>query len=131
MILDELQMPVDLESLLKEYFSLSISISDLSKAKITHLLESTNSKISNIRNSDAFHSSQKDPYYMGLLVMEKLLREADEETEDSDEKKPSVVKKVAKKVAYAAPVAASYLAHAGGSALGAFAKGLKGQTIHS
>lgn len=73
MILNELQKPVNLESLLAEYFDFSVS--NLTPNKISHLLETTRQKLDVIRNSNRFHTSERDKTYMGLLTLENLLTE--------------------------------------------------------
>jgi len=63
----------NLTGLLREYFNYDIPIGSLSLPQVNKLLESTNKKISEFKNSELYHTSENNSSYMGLLTTKKLL----------------------------------------------------------
>ncbi len=62
-----------LNELLKEHFEFHLPIHKMSKSQVIKLRESANKKINKFRNSTDFHTSEKSPVYMSLLMLESML----------------------------------------------------------
>jgi formylmethanofuran dehydrogenase subunit D len=59
--------------MLKENFNYSLDVKALTPAKASKLLETVQSKIKTIRNSSNYHTAEKNPNYMKLVVLERAL----------------------------------------------------------
>lgn len=64
-----------ISKLLKEHFNLDIPTQKLTVEKATLLRESVQKKISIFRNSVNFHTSEKNPAYLSLIMLENILAE--------------------------------------------------------
>lgn len=60
-------------NLLKEYFGLSLNTKKLTSKKVDSLLESVSTKIRNIKHSPTYHVAEKDPKFLGMLMLEQTL----------------------------------------------------------
>lgn len=72
----------DISKILVKYFGISVPLNNLSIDEITRLHESVSNKINKIKMSQSFHESEKNPRYLGFILLENLLDKAINETQD-------------------------------------------------
>jgi hypothetical protein len=116
MLLNEIGNKPDLKRLLHEHFGYNIPVDTMGEKQISTMLNITRRKIFEYKHSNNFHTSEKSPFYSRLLILEKLLNEAD-------------VASTVHKVHNVINPIATHAANLAGSTVGAFIHGLKGNAI--